>query len=234
MSLRSFADAVASLQRETEKADAARKDPAIQASMAAEYADRTVPVPPELQRRSRERDWSARGIPARLWPMLHDGAPDSPAVGPLAPKPRPALEAVRLFLLPEETKSGLVLAGPVNTGKTVAASWGAAWGGGRVVKALDLVRAGLYPDDHGFWPRLQGEKLLVIDDLGTEPLDAKGYGFTAICDLVDRRYDAARKTIITTNLPLEAFRERYGGEAGARLWRRLVEVYRFVELTGGA
>jgi hypothetical protein len=211
-----------------ERAAAALQDPAIRASMAAEYEGRVVDLP-EVRRRGRERDWRARGIPERLWAMFHDGAPDEP-VGPLAPKPTAALEAVGKFLSSADARTVLVLAGPVDTGKTVAAAWGAAWSGGRLVKAIDLIRAGMYPDDHGFWPRVHAEKLLVVDDLGTEPLDGKGYGIAAITDLVDRRYDGARKTIVTTNLPLEEFKARYGAGLGARLWRRIVEVGRFVEL----
>lgn len=216
---RSFADAVQSLRTATEAADVARKDPAIQASMAAEYEGKVVDLP-ELRRRNRERDWLARGIPERVWPMLHDGAPDEP-VGPLAPKPTPALEAVGRFLSPSERRTFLVLCGAVDSGKTFAAAWGAAWhGGGRVVKALDLLRAGLYPADPGFWPRLHAERLLVVDDLGVEALDGKGYALTTIEDLVDRRYDAARKTIITTNGTPEEIRTRFG----PRVWRRLREV----------
>lgn len=232
MSSRSVREVVERLKLSSEAAAAAMRDPAHRAAVEADLGV-VVPCPPELRQQDRERSWSARGIPERLWPMFHDGAPDEP-VGPLAPLPSEALEVVGRFISPAETKTGLVLAGDPGTGKTVAAAWGAAWGSGRVVKALDLVRAGLYPEDPGFWPRLQGERLLVIDDLGTEPLDAKGFGLSAICDLVDRRYDAARKTIITTNKSLAEFKERYGIGAGARLWRRFVETYRFHELLNQA
>lgn len=228
MSSRSIGDVVRSLATEAAAAEVAQRDPEIRRSMAAEYEGRIVQAP-DLVRQERERSWAARGIARRLWPVFHDGAPDAP-VGPLAPKPTPALLAVSRFLSGAETRTALVLAGAVDTGKTLAAEWGAAWHGGAVVKGIDLVRAGLYPADQGFWPRLQGEKLLVIDDLGAEPLDAKGFGVAAICDLFDRRYDAARKTIITTNLPLTEFRDRYGTGAAARLWRRLVEVGRFIEI----
>jgi hypothetical protein len=226
-------DMVARVRAEAERAAAARHDPVIQASIAQDEGNRVERVP-ELERQERERRWEARGIAKRLWPMLHDGAPGGP-VGPLAPQPTQALEVVGRFLSAADSKTGLVLAGDPGTGKTVAANWGAAWHpGARVVKALDLVRAGLYPDDHGFWPRMHDARLLVVDDLAAEPLDAKGFSLATICDLIDRRYDSARKTIITTNQSLEEFRQRYGTGAGARLWRRLVEVYRFVELTDPA
>ena len=197
------------------------RDPVVE---EARESGRLVDLP-EVRRASRESGWRSRGIPERLWPMLHDGAPDE-TVGPLAPKPSPALEAVGRFTSPSERRLVLVLAGPVDSGKTTAAAWAAAWAHGRLVKAIDLLRAGLYPDDHGFWPRLYAEHLLVVDDLGTEPLDAKGFGLAAISDLIDRRYDGARKTILTTNLPGAAFRSRFG----ERLWRRLVEVGMWIDL----
>lgn len=225
---KTIAELVQRVKVGAERAASALRDPEIQAKAAAEYEGRVVDLP-EVRRSHRERDWRARGIPDRLWPMLHDGAPDEP-VGPLAPKPWPALEAVGPFLSPGDPKTLLVLAGSPGCGKTVGATWGAAWSGGRLVKALDLVRAGLYPADPGFWPRLFAEKLLVVDDLGAEPLDAKGFGIAAITDLVDRRYDGARKTIVTTNYAQDEFKARYGVGPGARLWRRIVEVGRWIDL----
>ncbi len=239
---RTIGEALQHLRLATEGAQAARADPAIQASMAAEYEGRLVDAP-ELRRRSREADWRARGIPERLFPMLHDGAADEPelgdtsrplAPGPLAPKPTPALTAVDRFLEPSDPKTILVLAGEVGTGKTVAAAWGAAVGRGRMVKAIDLLRAGLYPQDPLFWPRLYTEKLLVVDDLGAEPLDAKGHQLAVISDVVDRRYDAGKKTIVTTNLAQAQFRERYGTGPGERLWRRICEVGRWIDLPARA
>jgi hypothetical protein len=228
---RSIREVVNGLKTEAERAAVAQQDPAIRDSIASQYDGKLVAAPTDLLRRTRERDWAGRGIPERIWPMLHDGAPDQP-VGPRAPQPWEALEVVGRFTSPAEPKTILVLAGKVDTGKTVAAAWGAAWGLGRFVKAIDLVRAGLYPADPFYWPRLHGERLLVMDDLGAEPLDPKGFGLAAISSLIDQRYDGARKTIITTNYSLEAFRDRYGTGAGERIWRRLVEVGKFHELRG--
>jgi hypothetical protein len=224
-----MAEMVERIRVGAERAAAARQDPEIQAKAAAEYEGRVVDLP-ELRRRHRERDWRARGIPERLWAMFHDGAPDEP-VGPLAPKACDGLEAVGRFLSPSEAKTILLLAGPVGTWKTASAAWGAAWMPSALfVKAIEVIRQGMYPSDPSFLPRLHAARMLVLDDLAAEPLDAKGYAIAAITDLIDRRYDAARKTIVTVNLPLEQFRERYASGQGARLWRRLVEVGRFVEL----
>jgi hypothetical protein len=224
-----MAEMVEQLRVGNERAAAALLNPELQAKAAAEYEGRVVDLP-EVRRQHRERDWRARGVPERLWAMFHDGAPDEP-VGPLAPRPCEALEAVGRFLSPSEARTILVLAGVVGTWKTASAAWGVAWTpGALLVKAIEVIRQGMYPSDHGFLPRLHAAKLLVVDDLAAEPLDGKGYAIAAITDLVDRRYDAARKTIVTVNLPLEQFRERYGTGQGARLWRRIVEVGRFVEL----
>jgi DNA replication protein DnaC len=187
-------------------------------------------VTAELDRSLRETRWRNASIPERLWPMLHashggrEGGPSETA----------ALKAVGPFLSKNERRSILVLAGGVGTGKTVAVAWGCAFHGGRFVKALDLVRAGMFPEDPGYWPSLQRASLLAIDDLGTEPLDPKGYGHAVIADLIDRRYDASRKTILTTNLPQAAFRQRYGEGQGARLWDRIREAGLWVDVAGAS
>lgn len=228
---RTVKELVDRLRAGVDACERARQDPEVQAKAAAEYEGRIVPLEqaltPEQLREHRERDWTAREIPRRVWRMLHDGAPPPPGTppeaatcGPDAPKPWPALEAVGRFLQPEQPKTILVLTGPVDTGKTVAAAWGVAWSGGRFAKGIDLLRAGLYPDDPKFWQRLFAAKVLAVDDLGVEPLDSKGFGLAAIEDLVDRRYDGGRKTIITTNAPPVVFRDRFG----ERIWRRIAEV----------
>jgi DNA replication protein DnaC len=96
------------------------------------------------------------------------------------------------------------------------------------VKAVDLIRAGMFPADPDFWPTLERARLLAIDDLGLEPLDARDYALACVVDLIDRRYDGTRKTIITTNLGTEAFRERYCVGPGVRMLRRIREVGRFI------
>lgn len=187
-------------------------------------------VTADLDRRNRESRWRNADVPTRLWPMLH--ASHAGAEG--GPTETPALKAVGPFLAPSQRRSILVLAGGVGTGKTVAVAWGCAFHGGRFVKALDLVRAGMFPDDPGYWPGLQRAPLLAIDDLGTEPLDPKGYGHAVIADLIDRRYDANRKTVLTTNLPQPAFRQRYGEGTGARLWDRIREAGIWVDAAGAS
>ena len=95
-------------------------------------------VTADLDRRNRESRWRNAEIPVRLWPMLHASHGGSEG----GPTETPALKAVGPFLAPSEQRTILVLAGGVGTGKTVAVAWGCAFHGGRMVKALDLVRAG--------------------------------------------------------------------------------------------
>lgn len=58
---------------------------------------------------------------------------------------------------------------------------------------------------------------LVIDDLGTEYADRKGYVKTRLDVIVDSRYREFRPTLITTNLNSEAFKERFGERVTDRL-----------------
>jgi len=50
--------------------------------------------------------------------------------------------------------------------------------------------------------------MLVLDDLGTErPSDV---WLSLLDELIDRRYGDGQKTILTSNLDVEAFKSRYG------------------------
>lgn len=72
--------------------------------------------------------------------------------------------------------------------------------------------------------------LLIIDDLGTEFVDARG-AFASLFDtVVNARYSACVKTIVTCNMTAKEFRSRYG----ARLADRWRESGRFVEFTGAS
>lgn len=131
----------------------------------------------------------------------------------------------------------LVLAGPPGVGKTVAAAWfldepSATNGGRRFLPALEVARRGIYGEDATFWNEARGAGRLVIDDLGTEPLDAKGYAFANLAALLAHRHANEAKTLITSNLTLDAFRARYLAEDGGRLADRFREGGTFYELRG--
>ena len=155
------------------------------------------------------------------------------------------VKAVETFLAGR--KALLFLSGPPGCGKTLAACHGLlshirivddgyelpeARRVGRFVKALDLVRAGTYDD--AFWTRLKATPFLVVDDLGTEPLDDKGWALANIAALIDARYDSTAKTVITTNLDAGQFKARYGASDGGRLVDRLRESAEFVQFDGAS
>jgi DNA replication protein DnaC len=72
--------------------------------------------------------------------------------------------------------------------------------------------------------RVAKVELLVVDDLGAEFNDAKGFFLALLDELIDQRYARKLATIITTNLDAEAFKGRYG----ERIVDRIREVGRFV------
>lgn len=211
-------------QRAEEHERRMRDDPAYRAEQeakeqaAADSARRIAEWEAERARQAQERVREAHGIPRRIWHLI-----DNPA----ALDDTAALEAVRAFL--SSGKTFLVLAGGVGPGKTVAGAWASEQRGGLFVKAIDLVRTGTYDEER--WDELRGARLLTIDDLGTEPRDEKGWAAANFEALIDHRYDWIRPTILTTNLPFDAFRTRYLTADGGRLNDRFREVGEFVELT---
>jgi len=60
-------------------------------------------------------------------------------------------------------------------------------------------------------------QILVLDDLGSEPLDRLGYTASALFEVVDCRWGKRLKTILTTNLNPKQFRGRYGRKATDRI-----------------
>lgn len=143
-----------------------------------------------------------------------------------------AVKTVTEFMNGEKTL--LVLAGGVGTGKSVAS--GDACGkvrSARFIKAMDLLRIGIYGEAaEKFARECKTVALLVIDDLGTEPRDEKGYAAANFEAAMDYRYDAQLKTILTTNLDFDAFKKRYCDGGGDRFMDRLREVGTFHGLTG--
>jgi IstB-like ATP binding protein len=126
---------------------------------------------------------------------------------------RPAVRAIDAW---DPSSCAIVLAGPVGTGKTVAAAW---WAIGarvafRFVRAAELVRVGRFD---ARWETWLGARALCLDDLGAEYADAKGSFASDMDLLVDTFYADARPMIITTNLDAAAFRERYGERVHDRI-----------------
>lgn len=133
----------------------------------------------------------------------------------------------------------LFVAGSTGTGKSVAAAWAIAKLGGAYLSASDLVRMSrtTWREREQLEDKL-GARLLVLDDLGTEPDLAAMHG--PLLDLVDRRQGHPWLTIVTTNLPKETV-ERPDGERivglrdrypEPRLWSRLTASWAYVSSTG--
>lgn len=175
-----------------------------------------------LDRQREEFRLQARGVPARLAVVLR------------SPGSTPAMTAIETFF-DDPKKLILVLAGGVGTGKTVAAAAAVAnySQSALMIKATDLSAHGMYgQDNQEFWDTCQAKALLAIDDLGTEPRDEKGYAAALFETLMDRRYDAAKRTIITTNITADQFKATYCGGPTGRLYDRIREVGSFVRVAG--
>lgn len=72
--------------------------------------------------------------------------------------------------------------------------------------------------------------LIVLDDLGSEYIDQKGWMHQALDAFIDERYSEYRPTLITTNLSAADFRKRYS----ERICDRLREGGAFFEFSGGS
>lgn len=135
-----------------------------------------------------------------------------------------AVEWVREFTLCPREAWCLVLSGGKGTGKSTAAAvwlyenvppegtpayitryW---WSGTRIA------RTNGYAKD---FEKMMQHKFMVIDDLGVEYLDKNGNFLQRLDELIDERYSNFKRTIITTNLNVEAFKERYGERVSDRL-----------------
>lgn len=154
------------------------------------------------------------------------------------------------FFHKDDRRSTVALGGGVGAGKTIAACWGIGhaveagrrtewirggpppipyeegivWlagkpGTGRFVQSIDLVRAGTFQDE--FWRKLEGASGLVIDDVGAEPADDKGWYLANLNALVTKRDAADRKTMFTTNLTRDELAARWNGTPAERIVDRM-------------
>lgn len=67
-----------------------------------------------------------------------------------------------------------------------------------------------------YYDVLTEPELLVIDDLGTEPI-LKNVTINYLCALLNDRFNSQKATIITTNLTLEQLLDRYGNRIFSRI-----------------
>lgn len=149
-----------------------------------------------------------------------------------AMKPCRAVDLVRAFMTAPPGEWGfLVLSGPKDCGKTQAAVWALSQvSNGRFIRSDELSRIDSYArEEHAM---LHDPALLVIDDLGTEFMDKKGFLLRLIDSLIDGRYSFEKRTIITTNLRADDHKGKVGFKTryGARIQDRMKECGVFEEL----
>lgn len=160
---------------------------------------------------------------------------------------RPAAQEAARFFHRDDRRPFLVMVGAVGVGKSDAAAnalmtvrsaarWvnvlvdgqpmqvpiGAAPPTAGWVHAFELVKASTF--DGEFWAKVQRPELLVIDDLGTMPLDSKGYAVANLSNLLCYREAQDAKTLITANLTWEEFEADYLTGPGERVRDRMKRI----------
>ncbi len=127
-----------------------------------------------------------------------------------------------------ERGTGLLIWGPVGTGKTFAAGCiaNALLEQGMSVLMTSFPRilnavAGMYQDQRGaFFSSLGEYDLLVLDDLGVERQTE--YGLEIVYNVIDTRYRSSKPMIVTTNLTLDEMKQQ-GDLVRMRIYDRILE-----------
>lgn len=135
-------------------------------------------------------------------------------------QPNEALNAVQAFNKKPPGVWCLLLAGVVGTGKSTAAgalAYDFAQRGYRIswLRAGEAARSLFGEEADRRFTLWRTAKLLVIDDLGTEMLTSAWQ--QSIGELLDYRWQHSLRTIITTNMSPEVFKERYGSRLALRI-----------------
>lgn len=141
----------------------------------------------------------------------------------------------------DDSKIGLLLCGQCGNGKTTIASairmvinrMNLKDRNGeditaKIVNAKEIVEIRKADDKNrkSEYRTISDYKVLVIDDLGIEPVSVLEYGNTInpVIDLFTQRYDKQLCTIVTTNLTPEEVRGKYG----ARIADRFNEMFKVI------
>lgn len=164
--------------------------------------------------------WAQKhGVPFDALRVLREGAKDNQA-----------LVAARQFIRAKDARY-LLLLGRTRLGKTVAASlvmtdfctrwpWNnQSTGNGlspvHFVEAKRLTHASAFDSEkERHLQELRDCRLLVLDDAGDEGTEL---GRGALADLLTHRGDNGRRTVVTSNLTREGFKQRYGDAVARRI-----------------
>src|SRR5262249_27955534 len=128
----------------------------------------------------------------------------------------------------------VVLSGGTGVGKTVAATWWAATHGAGWVTAEGLARMDRYSET----AKVLYHGRLVIDDLGAEFSDGKGFFLSTLDHLINVRYASMLPTVITTNVQGMVKRKDgtkeypFSARYGERIADRLKESGRWMTIAG--
>lgn len=136
-----------------------------------------------------------------------------------------ALRGLREALSMQPPRCLVILQGGVGSGKTCAAAWWAIQHGALWITAPRLARVSPFEAEA---ERIERAHRLVIDDLGAEYLDPKGFFLAQLDALINERYAHKLPTVITTNVDKEPFKKRYE----ARIADRIREAGEFVKIGG--
>jgi DNA replication protein DnaC len=147
------------------------------------------------------------------------------------PSETAAIAAARAWMGEQPPRWALVLRGPVGTGKSIAAVWAlrrAALMGEDVAlrKSGEVTRLSGFEAGAAELRMLKRVGLLVLDDVGAEALNE--WGRALMCELLDARYEANARTVLTANPEWPVLVERLG----QRIVDRIRHGGRVVELSG--
>ena len=87
------------------------------------------------------------------------------------------------------------------------------------------IKTAVFSYDFDFLDDIKKCDILVIDDLGLEHKDESGFFASIVDEIFNTRYSQDKITLITTNLNIDGFRERYGERVIDRIreWGSFIE-----------
>ncbi len=176
--------------------------------LLAKGAEYQHQMPVVLDKRPPRESVLGRGVPELHVRNVFDSEPED----------CDALQRVKAFMDADQ-QVFLVLSGATGTRKSGSACWALSAHPGRYVSATRLLGASVskLEDERERYAGFFKTPLLVLDDLGSEYASDAGYAAQIINTLVDARYGALLKTIMTTNLDARQFKDRYGERVADRI-----------------